>query len=246
MILTDKEQLILANAEPVTERYCITTDTFKREVVLLKSRFCKWRKCTFCDYWADGSQDITELNKINYKQLERITGETGVLEIINSGSIFELPKLHIEKIKQIIIEKRVHTFMYESHYMYHRLIPEFNKQFGNIKVIAKTGLETYDDHFREKILNKGFSEKLNIEQLHNTFNGVNLLVGIKGQSIEMIERDLQLASQNMDIVLVNIFSENSKQIEIDNDIIRQFYAIYPKYQSDNVIVYDHKNAVGLG
>ncbi len=246
MVLTQAEQLIFDTAEPVAERYCLTEDSFKREVVLLKSRFCKWRKCTFCDYWADGSQNIAELNRINYAELDRISGATGILEVINSGSIFELPKSHIEKIQQIIKEKHIHTFMYESHYMYRNLIRDFNAQFDGVKVIAKTGLESYDDHFREKVLNKGFADKLDIDELHQTFNAVNLLVGIKGQTIEMIERDLQLASKNMAITLVNIFTENSQKVAIDHDVIEQFYAVYPKYKSANVIVYDHKNAVGLG
>ncbi|UJF17844.1 hypothetical protein L0B53_12490 [Vibrio sp. SS-MA-C1-2] len=246
MLLTEAEQLIYSTAEPVAERYCLTTDGFDREVVLLKSRFCKWRKCTFCDYWADGSQDINELDEVNFVELDKITGETGVLEIINSGSIFELPKAHIERIKVIIKEKNIHTFMYEAHYMYHELIADFNKQFDVDKIIAKTGLETYDDDFREKVLNKGFIDKLDLEYFHQTFDAVNLLIGIKGQTIEMIERDLQLASENLDIVLVNIFTENSQDVNIDEELIKQFYEIYPKYQRDNVIVYDHKNAVGLG
>ena len=246
MVLTEAEQLIYSTAVPVEERYCITTNGFEREVVLLKSRFCKWRKCTFCDYWADGSQDINELDNVNFSELAKITGETGVLEIINSGSIFELPKAHIERIKAIIKEKNIHTFMYEAHYMYHDLVADFNKQFDVQKIIAKTGLETYDDHFREKVLNKGFIDTLELNKFHQIFNGVNLLIGIKGQTIEMVERDLKLASDNMDVVLVNIFTENSQQVNIDEGLIKQFYEIYPQYQRDNIIVYDHKNSVGLG
>lgn len=246
MYLTEQELIIQQSADPVVDRYCVTDDKLKREVVLLKSRFCKWRKCTFCDYWADGSMDRDILDSVNHAELDKVTGETGVLEIINSGSIFELPKPHIERIKQIIIEKKIHTFIYETHYMYHKQVKQFNQQFEVEKVIVKTGLETYNDEFREKVLNKGFTAELDVEMFHKHFNGVNLLVGIQGQTIEMVEHDLKLATKNMDLVLVNIFTENAQQVSIDNQLIKDFYQILPKYDLDNLIVYDHKNAVGLG
>ncbi len=246
MYLTDDELIIQQSAVPVEDRYCITDDKLKREVVLLKGRYCKWRKCTFCDYWADGSQDQQELDQVNYAELDKITGETGVLEVINSGSIFELPKRHIERIQQIIKDKNIHTFIYEAHYLYHKKVAQFNAQFEVERIIAKTGLETYHDDFRENYLKKGFANPLDQAYLHSLFNGVNLLVGVKGQSIEMIERDLRLATQHMDLIIVNIFTANVRDIEIDEALIEQFYQLLPKYDTPNLIVYDHKNAVGLG
>ncbi len=241
-----EEERIKKQADLVENRYCVTNDKFPREVVLLKSDYCMWRQCTFCDYWADGTEDKKILDRVNFKELAKVTGETGVLEVINSGSIFELPVDHIKRIKRIIKDKKIHTLIFESHYLYKDRVDEFSREMG-VKVIPKTGLETYDDYFREVVLNKGFSKKLDIDELHRHFRGVNLLVGIKGQTLDMIERDLEIASENMEMVLVNIFTENARDIDIDRDLIKSFYEdLKHLYSKENVVIYDHKNAVGLG
>ncbi len=245
-MLNEKEMLIKESAEIVQDRYCVTDDKFPREVVLLKSRYCAWRKCTFCDYWADGESDQTIIDSVNHVELAKITGETGVLEVINSGSIFELPKSHIELIKKIIKEKNIHTLMYECHYLYKNKLQEFNKQF-DCEVIVKTGLESFDDNFRESVLNKGFCEHIDVLDFKKHFQGVNLLIGIKGQTFESIKKDLELATANMKVVIVNVFTDNARDVIIDNALIKRFYdELGYLYNLENVIVYDHKNAVGLG
>ena len=35
------------------ERYSTIDEKYKREIVLLKARPCKWGKCRFCDYIED-------------------------------------------------------------------------------------------------------------------------------------------------------------------------------------------------
>ena len=74
------------------ERYNKITNKNPREIVLLKGKPCAWGKCRFCDYIDDNSRDIDTINDLNYEILSRVTGELGVLEVINSGSCFELPK----------------------------------------------------------------------------------------------------------------------------------------------------------
>ena len=74
------------------ERYSRITDKNKREIVLLRAFPCVWGKCTFCDYIEDNGRDEAEMVRENREALREITGEFGVLEVINSGSCFELPK----------------------------------------------------------------------------------------------------------------------------------------------------------
>ena len=73
------------------ERYNKITEKNKREIVLLKAFPCAWGKCRFCDYIEDNSRDREEMARLNEEVLSRVTGEFGVLEVINSGSCFELP-----------------------------------------------------------------------------------------------------------------------------------------------------------
>lgn len=85
-----------------------------REFVLLQGRGCHWRKCTFCDYHSDSSDNPYEVNR---EVLQRVTGEYGVLDIINSGSAMELDNETIELIKQVVREKKIDTIWFEAHYM---------------------------------------------------------------------------------------------------------------------------------
>ena len=69
------------------ERYSLISEKFPREFLLLQGKGCRWRRCRFCDYYGDVGEDSVEVNRA---VLERVTGEYGVLDIINSGSAMEL------------------------------------------------------------------------------------------------------------------------------------------------------------
>ena len=103
-------------------RYSKITEKFPREFVLLQGTGCKWRQCTFCDYHTDVSDDPFE---INHQVLEQVTGEYGVLDVINSGSAFELDDHTISLLQRIIVEKNIHTLWCEMHWMYCNRLEEF-------------------------------------------------------------------------------------------------------------------------
>ena len=140
------------------ERYSHILEKDKREIVLLKSRPCIWGKCSFCDYIEDNSTCTKEMIEINNQVLDLITGEYGILEVIDSASIFELPKESLLKIKEVIKKKHIHTLFIESHWIYHKHIQEIRDFFG-IKTIVKIGVETFDDHFRNDYLNKNHQKR---------------------------------------------------------------------------------------
>ena len=75
------------------DRYSKVTNKNVREIVLLKALPCIWGKCAFCDYIDDNGNNIAEINKLNKEVLDNITGEFGVLEVINSGSCFERKRI---------------------------------------------------------------------------------------------------------------------------------------------------------
>ena len=135
------------------ERYSHILEKDKREIVLLKSRPCIWGKCSFCDYIEDNDIDQNENKKINDEVLNKITGQYGVLEVINSGSFFELPDETIERIYKIIGEKKIKRLYIEAHYLYKKKIKALREKF-KIEIIVKTGIETFNDEMRNNVLNK--------------------------------------------------------------------------------------------
>ena len=135
------------------ERYNKITNKNPREIVLLKGRPCAWGKCRFCDYIEDNSRDVQEMNALNQEVLSHVTGELGVLEVINSGSCFELPEETLKMIKEIIAEKQIHRLFFESHWMYRKHLQKMRDYMG-IPITFKIGVETFDKTFREEYLNK--------------------------------------------------------------------------------------------
>ncbi len=105
-------------------RYSVIKGKNEREIVLLKGFPCKYGKCAFCNYIEDNSTDENEINKINFEELEKITGELGVLEVINSGSVFELPKETIFKIREVAKEKNIKKIYFEAYWAYKNRLEE--------------------------------------------------------------------------------------------------------------------------
>lgn len=105
------------------ERYSIIRDKMPREFVLLQGTGCRWGRCEFCDYHTDVSDDPFEVNR---RVLEQVTGEYGVLDVINSGSAMELDDRTIEMLRRVIVEKNIHTLWCEMHWMYRNKLEEFS------------------------------------------------------------------------------------------------------------------------
>ena len=206
------------------ERYSQITNKIKREIVLLKARPCLWSKCTFCDYIEDNSTCLDEMISINNDTLDKVTGEFGVLEVIDSASIFELPKETLLRIKDIIQEKNIHTLFVECHWLYRHRVQEIKNFFG-IKVIVKIGVETFDDDFRKCVLNKNATFQ-SIEELKKYFDSPCLMVGIKGQTKDMIDRDMDILQKYFEHGTINIYRNNSTSIKRDEQLVKWFMEKY--------------------
>ena len=116
-------------------RYSKVEGKFEREIVLLKSFPCAYGKCAFCNYIEDNSTDENEINKVNFEALEEITGDFGILEVINSGSVFEIPKKTLEKIREIVYEKNIKILYFEIFYSYLSRLDEIIKFFDEKKKV---------------------------------------------------------------------------------------------------------------
>ena len=212
------------------ERYSHILEKDKREIVLLKSRPCIWGKCSFCDYIEDNDVNQNENKKINDAVLNNITGQYGVLEVINSGSFFELPDETIERIYKIIVEKKIKRLYIEAHYLYKKKIKALREKF-KIEIIVKTGIETFNDEMRNNVLNKNVHFD-KIEEILEDFDSPCLMVGIQGQNKEMIRKDIEILTKYFDHGTINIYRNNSTPIKRDEELIKWFDEEYHDLKND--------------
>ena len=202
------------------DRYSKVINKNLREIVLLKALPCIWGKCAVCDYIDDNDDNIAEINKLNKEVLNNITGEFGVLEVINSGSCFEIPRESLEYIKKIVVEKKIKKLFLESHWCYKNRLQEMRDFFG-IEIIFKIGVETFDNSFRNLVLNKNANFKT-VDEVKESFQSVCLLVGIKGQTKEMIKRDINLVLENFKYATINVFINNTTDVKRDEELVQWF------------------------
>lgn len=212
------------------DRYSEVTNKNKREIVLLKAFPCKWSKCSFCDYILDNSNDEEEINKLNFEVLENITGKYKVLEVINSGSCFEIPKATLYKIKEIIKEKNIERLFLESHWIYKNKVQQM-RDFFEIPITFKIGVETFDNDFRNSYLNKNARFET-VEELKKYFDSPCIMVGIKGQTKEMIDKDMEIVQKHFNHATINVFVNNSSQVKRDEELVSWFNEKY-KFLIDN-------------
>ncbi|MGK4199737.1 radical SAM protein [Fusobacterium sp. HC1336] len=208
-------------------RYNKIENKHKREIVLLKSFPCKYGKCSFCNYIEDNSIDENEINRVNLEVLKEITGEYGVLEVINSGSVFELPKQTLAEIKKIVIEKNIKTLYFEIYYGYTKRLNEIRNYFEGIDIRFRMGLETFDNEYRIKGYNKNFTLNENqLIELGKEVYSVCLLICTKGQTKEMIKRDIELGLKYFKGITINIFIDNGTIVKRDNELVKWFVENY--------------------
>lgn len=211
------------------ERYSLIHNKLLREFVLLQGTGCRWRKCTFCDYHQDASEQPFETNK---QVLQQVTGQYGVLDVINSGSCVELDQETIELIKKVVSEKQIHTLWFEAHYMYRNQLAAFAQQFAPATVKFRCGVETFDANLRKQ-WKKGIPASVTAEQIARHFQGVCLLCCTQGEEKEHIIQDIALARQHFEYFSINLFCNNTTPLQRDNHFAEWFIReIYPTLQDD--------------
>lgn len=211
-------------------RYGIVEAKNQREIVLLKGHPCIWGKCAFCDYILDNESDEYTMSAFNQTILNQVTGKFGVLEVINSGSVFELPKETLSVIRNIVKEKNISQLYFESYWSYRNRLSEI-REFFNIPIRFKCGLETFDNTFRNSVLKKGFIIQ-NPQEVVQYFESVCLMVGIKGQTKDMIRQDMDYLQAYFPHGTVNVFVQNTTPIEPDPSIADWFRETYQFLEAD--------------
>lgn len=208
-------------------RYSTIHTHMKRELLLLQGSGCKWKKCTFCDYYNDTSEQPFALNQ---KIIDMITGEYGVVDVINSGSIMEIDKETLDYLKVKLIERDVQTLWCEVHWMYYKRLDQIRAFFGDIEVKFRIGIETFDPTLRSS-WKKGIPDNIDAKTIASYFDGACLLVGIEGQTKEIVLNDIEIAKQYFEYFNVNVFVENTTATKRDEALIHWFVQeVYPELQ----------------
>lgn len=201
----------------------------------MRGKGCQWRRCTFCDYHLDSSRDEAANFALNSKVLDRVTGEYGRLEIINSGSFVDLDPQTVWKIRDIALQKGIAALHFECHWMHRGALGPFRAFFAEagIAVVYKIGVETFDVPFRETVLQKGIGQVPPAEIAAAGFEEVNLLCGLRGQTAEDMMADIDMGLRHFSRVCINLMTANGTAISPDEEAVRQFKKIvYPRYRHD--------------
>ena len=226
------------------ERYALIHRVLPREFVLLQGTGCRWKKCTFCDYHEDVSDDPFAVNSEVLKQVE---GVYGVLDVINSGSAMELDGRTVEMIKKVVKEKKIHTLWFEAHYMYKNQLAKFAEQFEGVEVKFRCGVESFDGRLRER-WQKGISTSVTAADVAKYFNGVCLLCCTEGDTKGRILNDIALAERYFEYASVNVFCENGTAVKRDEELAKWFVEeVYPKLKvSSKIEILINNTDLGVG
>lgn len=216
-------------------RYSVIEKKNSREIVLLRGSGCKWKKCTYCDYHLDFCKDEEENFLLNSEVLKNVKGFYKKLEVINSGSFTELDKKTLDLIEKICLKKGIETLYFESHYIYKKKSMEVKKYYmeKGITLKIKTGVETFDEEYRERYLHKGFGF-VGVKEISEFADEICLLFGIKGQTEESMRKDIETGLENFERVCINIMNKNSTPVLPNRNVIKTFSEkIAPAYENND-------------
>lgn len=210
-------------------RYAVIHEKFPREMLLLQGKGCRWKQCTFCDYHEDKNNAPYTLNRT---EILKLTGKYQTVDVINSGSVFELDGDTLSLLESVLYEKQVKTLWFECHWLYRHRLEELRQRFQGITVKFRTGVETFNPKLRTD-WKKGIPESVTAPDIARYFQGVCLLVCIKGQDKETILNDLALADRYFEYYSVNVFTPNTTSIECDNQLKEWFLSdVAPSLQKN--------------
>lgn len=215
-------------------RYSVIEDKNPREIVLLRGRGCAWKRCRFCDYHLDASQDEQANLELNREVLSHVTGRYGRLEAINSGSFAELHPSTRAELDRVCLDRGIRHLHVESHWLFRSTLPALREHYAQLGITlhVKIGVETFDAPFREQVLDKGIDET-DPAAIAAPFDDCCLLFGLSGQSVEGMRRDVELGLTYFQRVCINLMVPNTTPIVPDPAVRAAFVGeLYPLYREN--------------
>ena len=114
---------------------------------------------------------------------------------------------------------------------------EIRDYFDRVEVRFKVGIESFDENFRNNVLNKDLYYK-DISELTNYFENVCLMVGIFGQTEDMIREDISIGLKNFKRLTINVFINNGTSIKRDDNLVKWFeneFSYLEKYENIEIL-----------
>lgn len=205
-------------------RYSEITDKIPREVILIQGKGCIWKKCTFCDYYLDVGNKSFEINS---EVINSITGKYGVLDVSNSGSAMEIDDQTLDLLIKKTRKKNIHTIWFEARWNYRHQLQEFKKKFPHANIKFRMGVESFNPKLRN-LWKKGIPDNVAPEDIAKYYNGVSLMVGLDGQSLYDVCKDIEIANKLFEYFSLNVFTKNSTNQKPNEPLIKAFVSkIYP-------------------
>ena len=202
-------------------RYARYAGNLPREVVLLKGLPCVWSRCTFCDYIDDNTTDEAAIQRVADEQLAKVTGEFGRLQVINSGSIQELPLAVREQIRDLLAARGIREFWTESYWSY-RKDYDATRAFFGVPTYLFLGVETFNDDLRNRVLNKAMHWK-SVDEVAAATDAICLMIGFRGQTPDLIRRDIEVLLTKFKYGFINMFSPNRLSAPLLDERIKDWF-----------------------
>ncbi len=227
-------------------RYSKYRGKLPREVLLLKGLPCIWSRCSFCDYIDDNTSDAHLIEQIAEENLAKVTGEFGRLMVINSGSIQELPPAVRERVRDVIRDRGIREFWTESYWAYRKQYDE-TRAFFEVPTHLFLGVETFDDRLRNGVLNKSMHWD-SPDDVAAATDAICLLIGFRGQTRDIINRDVDLLLAKFKYGIINLFTENRLSDGLMDEDIKAWFREKFAWLDDepNVNVLWHNTDFGVG
>lgn len=204
--------------------YGVVHTKTRREVVLLNSvGGCSWGRCAFCEYHDTYSRNAQQARVSNRRVLDKVSGIYDTLQIVCSASFPELPMSTWYDIREVCRNKSIKKLIIELHWTWREEQSRIVEFFEGIEILPIYGVETFDFFMREVCWFKGYG-RITPAELRKYAWSVNLLIGVKGQTMEGITADVQSAVEaRFGLINLLVFAPNDTTIERDNDLCEQFY-----------------------
>ena len=92
----------------------------------------------------------------------------------------------------------------------------------------------FDNDFRERVLNK-HADFHSAKEVRRWFESPCLMVGIKGQTKEMIDEDIRLLKKYFPRGTINVFTDNSTDVKRDQALVDWFMDKYAYLLEDPAV-----------
>ena len=94
--------------------------------------------------------------------------------------------------------------------------------------------QNYSLFIRQKFLNKHADFKTP-QEVSKYFDSPCIMVGIKGQTKEMIDYDISMLKEHFESGTINVYTNNTTDIKRDDELVKWFMEKYSYLEDDNSV-----------